>query len=395
MPSRTAEDLALLGGTPAFAEPLHVGRPNVGDRAALLDRIGGALDRRWLTNGGPLVEEFERRVADLVGVEHCVAVSSATIGLQLAARALGMTGEVIVPSFTFVGTAHALSWIDVEPVFAEVGRASHTLDPAAVAAAVGPRTGGIMGVHVWGRPCDVEALAAVAAQHDVPLLFDAAHALGCTHGGTPVGGFGDAEVFSFHATKVASTGEGGAITTNDAGVAERCRLMRNFGFVFYDRVDALGTNAKLSELAGAMGLTSLDALDDFVAANRRNLERYERGLADVPGLRLIAYDPDERHNFHYVIAEVEDGPLRRDDLVTALHAENVLARRYFHPGCHRLPPYREAQHHLPVTEDLCDRVVALPTGTAVDAADVDTVCELVRLIAENADAVSARARSLP
>jgi dTDP-4-amino-4,6-dideoxygalactose transaminase len=212
-----------------------------------------------------------------------------------------------------------------------------------------------------------------------------------------VGGLGDAEVFSFHATKVASAAEGGAITTNDAELASRLRLMRNFGFADYDTVVELGINAKMSELSAAMGLTSLDGLDQFVALNKRNYLRYERGLRDVPGISLMSYDDTERHNYQYVVAELmDDAPqeLRRDDLVAVLHAENVLARRYFYPGCHRLDAYRARPDthpvELPATEDLASRVITLPTGTSTDEADIETICSILRVAAN--DPASLRSR---
>ncbi|MEY2431397.1 MAG: hypothetical protein QOC92_1122 [Acidimicrobiaceae bacterium] len=389
-PREGLDDLAIFGGAPAFAEPRHVGRPNLGDPRRMVEHIEEIFDRGWLTNDGPLVKEFERRVADLAGVEHCVAVSSATVGLQLVARALGFSGEVIVPSFTFIATVHALTWLGFEPVFCDIDRQTHTIDPAALSRVVTRRTSGIVAVHLWGQPCDVARITKVAVDHDLPLVFDAAHALGCSHGGISVGGFGNAEVFSFHATKFVNAAEGGAVTTNDGELARRLRLMRNFGFVEYDTVVELGTNGKMSELSAAMGLTSLEAFDDFITANRRNYLRYDDELRDVPGVSLIRYDRPERHNYQYIVLEVTPEAsmdLSRDDLVAALQAENVLARRYFHPGAHRMDAYRESYGAtagpLPATEDVASRVLTLPTGSAVDEADVVTICSIVRVAAEH------------
>lgn len=365
---------------PAFAEPRHVGRPNVGDRRRLSELIEGALDRKWLTNDGPLVDEFERRVARLSGTEHCIAVSSATVGLQLAAHALGLSGQVIVPSFTFIGTAHALSWIGLEPVFCDIDEATHTLDPAAVEEAITPATSAILGVHLWGGPCAVDELADIARRHRLKLFFDAAHALDCTYAGLPIGRCGEASVFSFHATKVASAAEGGAITTDDEQLAGRLRSIRNFGFAGYDTVTELGTNAKMSELCAAVGISSLESLDAFVETNRRNYERYQQELDGVPGLRLLPRAPGERHNDHYVVVELtdDDPAQRRDELVAALHAENILARRYFYPGCHRLEPYSSRALSLPTTERVADRVITLPTGTSVSEDDVAVICSVLR-----------------
>ena len=226
---------------------------------------------------------------------------------------------------------------------------------------------------------------------ELSLFFDAAHALGCSHRRRPIGGFGAAEVFSFHATKVASAGEGGAITTNDAELAHRLRLMRNFGFAGYDTITELGTNGKMSELAAAFGITSLESLGEFIAANRRNYIRYVRDLDGIPGIELRRYDEAEQSNYHYIVIEVSPGEAAgrvRDELAAVLHAENVLARRYFSPGCHRAPPYfqdsDEARAPLARTEDLCSRVLALPTGTAVGEAEIDSICSILRVVVENA-----------
>lgn len=379
------EDLAIWGGQPAFAEPLHVGRPNIGDRARLMDRIAGLLDRRWLTNRGPLVQEFEERVADYLGVRHCVATCNATVGLEVTAAALGLGGSVIVPSFTFIASAHALKRQGLDPIFCDVNPDTHLIDPEQVEALVRPDTSAILGVHLWGRGCDVDALRTVADRHGLHLMFDAAHAFGCSHEGRMIGGFGEAEVFSFHATKAINSFEGGAIATNNDALAERARLMINFGFADYDQVVALGTNGKMSEPCAAMGLTSLESRDAIFAHNRANYRRYAEGLASITGLSLVRYDSREASNYHYLVVEVDRDRfgLSRDELQHVLVAENVHARRYFTPGCHRSEPYRSLPAYaglsLPATERLSERVLCLPTGTAAGVAEIDQICRIIAL----------------
>lgn len=376
-------DFAILGGPPAFSEPLHVGRPNIGDRDRLMQRIATVIDRRWLTNDGPLVHEFEEVVAEFLGVPHCIAMCNGTVALEIAIRAAGLTGEVILSPFTFVATAHALQWQEITPVFCDIDPRTHNIDPARVEELITPRTTGILPVHVWGRPGPVEELTGLADKHGLRLLFDAAHALGCTHGGRMIGSFGTAEVLSFHATKVVNSFEGGAIVTADQGFADIARLMRNHGFADYDEVSHVGTNGKMSEVAAAMGLTSLESRDDFFAANRRNYEAYRAGLEGVEGVELIAYDDTELCNWQYAVLEVDESAgLSRDELQAVLWAENVLARRYFFPGCHRMEPYRslcpDAARRLPEAERLVRRVLVLPTGTSMDENAVAVVADLVR-----------------
>ena len=387
------DELALLGGRPAFMAPLHVGRPNIGDRQRLHERIDDLLDRRWLTNNGPYVQELEKRVADLHGVEHCIAVCNATVALEIAIRALGLSGEVIVPSFTFIATAHALQWQEITPVFCDIDPKTHNLDPSAVEKMVTPRTTGIMGVHVWGRPCNTEALQTIADRHGLKLLFDAAHAFACSHLGKMIGSFGNAEVFSFHATKFFNSFEGGAVVTNDAKLAAKIRLMKNFGFSGYDNVVYVGTNGKMSEVTAAMGLCSLESLDEFIGRNRSNYETYSRELSGVSGVSLTRYDTTEKANFQYVVLEIdaELAGLTRDELIKVLHAENVLGRRYFYPGCHRMEPYRSFFPHagllLKQTDLLTDRVLSLPTGTAVTDGDIQRICDIIKLAVRRAPEV--------
>jgi len=307
------------------------------------------------------------------------------IALELVIRALELTGEVIVPSFTFIATAHALQWQEITPVFCDIDPETHTLNPVKVEQMITPRTSGIIGVNVWGQPCDVSALTNIADRHGLRLAFDASHALGCSHQGQMIGNFGGAEVFSFHATKFINSFEGGAIATNDDELDQRLRLMKNFGFSGFDNVIYLGTNGKMSEVSAAMGLTSLESIDEFVAVNRHNYEAYRDGLAGLPGIRLFPYDPSEKQNYQYVVAEVDEAEagISRDLLVQILHAENVIARRYFYPDCHRMEPYRSYFPHagllLPETEGLCERVLILPTGTAVSTEMVEQICQIIRL----------------
>ncbi len=392
-------DLAIEGGTPAFAEKVHVGRPNIGRRERFLERVNALLDRRWLTNNGPFIQEFEQKVAALLGVKQFIAVCNGTVALELAIRGLDLKGEVIVPSYTFIATAHALQWQEITPVFCDIEPGTQLLDPAEVEKRITPRTTGIIGVHVWGNPCNVAALEDIARRRGLKLLFDAAHAFACSHGGRMIGNFGSAEVFSFHATKFFNTLEGGGIATNDEDMASRLRLMKNFGFAGYDNVVYLGTNGKMTEVCAAMGLTGLESLDEFVFVNRRNHELYRQELAGLPGLRCLEYSAQEARNFQYVVIECDPdaSPLTRDELMETLWAENVLARRYFHPGCHRMEPYRSLQpdagRHLPVTERVCNRVLVLPTGTAIHPEDIAAICRVIRVALENGPAVRERLRS--
>lgn len=391
-PNPVRPRLAVLGGSPAFAHTLQTGRPNILNSHATASLIRGAMDRHWLTNDGPLVHELEARFATLHDVRHAVAVANATLGLQLAARALGVAGEVIMPSFTFVGTAHAMAWIGLRPVFCDVSGDTHTLDAARASEAMTPETGAVLGVHLWGQPCDIEGLQRVADAHRVPLLFDAAHATGSARQGTPLGGFGRAEVFSLHATKSINGLEGGMVTTNDDALAGHLRRLRNFGFSAEGRVVSPGINAKMDEFSAAMALSNLAGFDRLCGHNRAIREAYRHGLAALPGIRLCEDPAADARSGHYAVVEVDEAsPLGRDALCRVLVAERVTPRRYFRPGCHRCPPYavEAPRHPLPVTERLSQTLMQLPTGLQMTPDDASTIACLIARACEDATRVEA------
>lgn len=386
-------DLAIAGGKPLFSEKLHVGRPNLGDREALIRRINAALDLKWLTNRGPLVQEFEHAISNYLGVKHCIAVCNATIALEIAIRAMGLEGEVIVPSFTFIATAHALQWQEITPVFCDIGVSDFTIDPSRIEELITPRTTGIIGVHLWGRPCDILRIERIAHTKNLKILYDAAHSFGCSYNGRMIGSFGDAEVFSFHGTKFINSLEGGAVVTNDDDLAKKIRLMKNFGFDGYDRVIYIGTNGKMNEFSAAMGLTNLEAIDQFVEINRRNYHLYKRELAGIPGIQLVEYREKEKCNYQYIVVIVDETVTRLDcsSLVKLFQSENVLARRYFYPGCHQMEPYKSFFPHskllLPNTEKYSSRVLSLPTGTSISKDHVMAITSYLKYVLKNANKI--------
>ncbi len=382
---RLATDLAVNGALPLFAESVHVGRPNIGSREMFNRLADEMFSRNWLSNDGPILKRLESAICAFLGAKHCVAMCNGTVALEIAIRALDLRGEVIVPSYTFIATAHALQWQEITPVFADIDASTHTLDPAAVREMITPRTTGILGVHLWGRAAPINELEIIGREHGLRVMYDASHAFGCTSGGVKFGNFGECEVFSFHATKFFHTFEGGAVVTNNGELAEKLRLMRNFGFAGYDNVIYPGTNGKLTEIAAAMGLANLVNLEEFITINRRNYHAYQLGLEGITGLQLLPFDPDETNNFQYIVVEVmPEFPVSRDRIVDVLHAENILARKYFWPGCHNMQPYRSYYPHaglvLSNTKRVADRVIVLPTGSVVSAADVASICSVLAVL---------------
>jgi dTDP-4-amino-4,6-dideoxygalactose transaminase len=386
-------NLHIFGGPKEFEEPLHVGKPNISNRDYFLSQVNEILDNRWLTNNGPKVNEFEAKLASYLGVKNAIAICNGTIALELLIRATNIKGEVIVPSFTFVACAHAFQWQEIKPVFCDIALSTHTIDPTEIERHITPNTTAIMGVHLWGRPCDIDTLQQIADKHNLKLIFDASHAFACSYKGKMIGNFGQGEVFSFHATKFFNTLEGGAIVTNDDELASKIRLMKNFGFQGYDNVTYIGTNGKMNEISAAMGLTSFSSIDNFIANNKKNYYHYKSKFDQIDGIRIIDYNHTEKNNYQYIVCELdrEVFGLSRDELVRVLQSENLLARKYFYPGIHRMEPYRSlypySGYFLKNSEYLADRVISFPTGISINEETIDRITDLVSFIQKNSNEV--------
>lgn len=364
---KSVKDLAIFGGKPEFDEPLHVGRPRIGDLDRVLGEMRKVLESRQLTNDGPKVREFEEKFAELCQVKHAVAVANGTLGLMIAMDVLGVLNSIKMPSWTFIATAHAAWSMEIVPIFCDVDEETHLMmNPHSLGEGA---TGAWLPVHLWGTPCVPHFFERFTEEAGRALIFDASHAIGCSHNGKMIGGFGDAEVFSLHATKCLHSFEGGMITTNNAALSESMRLMRNFGFDREDHTACRGVNAKMSEIHAVMGLEMLWELEGTIYRNKEAHKAYGAVLSDLP-IRFMEQREDalNKRNYQYVVLgiEAEKFGMDRDLLLKILRAENVLARRYFYPGCHRMEPYRHldphAGEHLPVTERLAAQTLVLPGG---------------------------------
>jgi dTDP-4-amino-4,6-dideoxygalactose transaminase len=355
---------ATSNGSPAFPEGLPLARPEVKDPDAVAEDIRRILKSGILTNG-PYVRELERRTAEYLGVRHCVAVASCTTGLMLALRAMELSGDAVVPSFTFSATAHAVAWNGLRPVFADVDSESLTLSPEAAHHAVGVRTSAIVAVHTFGTPCDVEALASLAGQNGLRLLFDSAHAFGSMRGSKHIGGFGDAEVFSLSPTKPLIAGEGGLIATNGDVLAERCRIGRDYGNPGDYDCRFVGLNARMSELHAAIALSSLDDIEERILERNLLAERYRGLLEAIPGLSFPTVHGGDRSTYKdfTVLVDPDDFGMDAARLAVSLLAEGIDVRRYYAPPVHAQRAYKHlarSNGHLPVTDSAAARVVTLP-----------------------------------
>lgn len=383
--------LAIFGGQPSFYNPLQVGCVNIPQgeaRNQFLQHVSGILDRGGQTSQVPLVVEFERAVANKLNVRNVIAVGNATQALQVIAHACGFTGEVIVPAFASATIAHALNWIGLEPVFADVDPNRHTIDPEQIESLITTRTSAIVAAHLWGNACSTEQLAQIAHEHRLQVVYDASHAFGGLSQGQMIGSFGCAEIFSFHVSEFSNSFECGVITTNDDEFAQKIRRMTHGGVEGFDHISGLATNAKISEVAAAMGLVTLNTMEELTAINRLNYEAYSLRMTGLPGVRLLPFDG--AGNYQYAIAEVRGKGLSRDQLMEVLWTEGIHARRY--ASCHQIEPYasRPEIPSLPVTERFAETTLSLPTGTAVTPTEIATICSIIRLAMSNADEVKQR-----
>ncbi|MCU1492388.1 MAG: Pyridoxal phosphate-dependent enzyme apparently involved in regulation of cell wall biosis [Acidimicrobiaceae bacterium] len=389
-------DFALLGGAPRFEEPIPVGQLYFPAWERYEAAMRAIFDRGWYTNHGPLAQELEDRLSQFYGVKHVVTVTNATIGLLMTAKALGLRGKVVVPSFSFVASAQALTWAGLEVVFCDVDPHTHQVTPEHVGAVLDEDVTGILGVNLWGGCCDPAAMERFALQEDLTLFFDSAHGSGVTVAGRPLGGFGSAEVFSFHATKALSATEGGCVCTNDDALAARLRNIRSSYGAGRPVEVPVTSNGRFSEAQAAIALMSLEDFPSNRSNNEHLFRTYEEGLAGTPGVRVIAPAGVDQSNYQYVVVEVDEDEfgLHRDELLRVLHGENVVARRYFHPGIHRTTPYCDdqggASRVLPHTDRLSARLLQLPIGALVMPGATAAIAELIAAVQTHAQALTSR-----
>lgn len=381
------EETASIIDRHRFSEPVYVTRPFLPALPEYQIKLEEIWRSRWLTNAGAMHEALEQRLAEYLGVEHLSLFCNGTIALLVALHALDIhEGEVITTPFTFPASTHVLFWNGVTPVFGDIDPRTCNLDPKGIEALITPRTKAIMPVHVYGTPCDTGAIAEIAARHGLPVIYDAAHAFGVTHEGRPAAAYGDLSVLSFHATKVFTTVEGGAVVSRSAEQKRYVDLLKNFGFSGEDTVVSPGINGKMNELQAAFGLLCLERIDEDLERRRAVARRYRDNLAGGPGLTLLPEPEREGGNGAYVPLRVdEQGYGRtRDALHGLLREANVISRKYFYPLCSRFDFYREipsaSPANLPEAERASREILCLPVYGDLPLTHVDQICNLIRAL---------------
>jgi dTDP-4-amino-4,6-dideoxygalactose transaminase len=382
---------AILGGEPAFPEGLPLVRPAIPDAELVAGDLRRILESGVLTNG-PFVRDLESRVAEYLGVRNAVAVASCTLGLMVVLRARGLTGDVVLPSFTFAATAHAAVWAGLRPTFADVDPQTLTLSPASARERAGEGAVAILATHTYGTPCDVEGLEALAEDRGLFLVFDAAHALGSRVGDRPVGRFGDAEVFSLTPTKLVVAGEGGIIATDDDDLAETCRIAREYGNPGDYDSRVVGLNARMPEINAALATRSLERLDQAVAHRNDLAARYRARLSEASGLRFPDVRRGDRSTYKDFTILVDPSAFGLDArcLGQALAAEMIETRRYYAPPVHAHQAYRHLDTpDLPTTEHAAHRVLTLPLWSEMTSDQVARVVQAIRRIQAHPESAGA------
>jgi len=385
MNSKSSAPVPLHGEARAFEERFPFMRPTLPDLKDVMEEYQSAYQSGLLTNSG-LVARLEAAVAERLGVKHCVAVSSCTSGLMMVLRALGLSGEIIVPSFTFFATGHAILWNGLTPVFANSELDTWNVSPSDIESKITEKTSAILAVHLYGNPCDIPALEGLVRHHHLKLIFDAAHAFGSAYRGKPIGSFGDAEVFSLSPTKLLVAGEGGLVTTGDAKLAAAVRAMRNYGDSGAYNPEWLGLNARMTEFNAALALRGLPLIDAKVQRRNSIAQTYTKILSSLPGVRFQKTHSKDTNTYkdYSIHITPEMLGMTRDELANALLNQNVETKKYFYPPLHQQSLYRKfhdpARNDLSQTEFLADGILSLPIYESLPDETVIAVAETLKRI---------------
>lgn len=385
-----SDEPAILGGAPAFENKVNIVRPVMPD---FPEMAGGVQDilRSGMVTKGEYLKAFEKAVREHLGVKHAIGVSSCTSGLMLTYRGLGLTGDVVVPSFTFMATVSALVWSGLRPIYADVEAGTTNLDPTAAEAAITPQTSAIVAVHNFGNPAELDALRDVARRHGLKLILDSAHGFGALYHGQPVGGQADAHVFSLSPTKLLITGEGGIVATNDDALAETIIMGREYGNSgSYDSAFA-GLNARMPEFNALLGLRSLERLEDAARTRNQTAELYQEMLGHFPGVTFQEVRPGNRCSYKdlSIVFDPAGFGMTRDQLALALAAERIDTRKYYEPPVHRQTAYQSYYdgRPLPNTEWLALNSLSFPMWSDMQPQVVMQICEAVQRIYQHRQAV--------
>ncbi len=365
-----------------FEKPIYVTRPFLPPLEEFYQGLSEIWETRWLTNNGPILKRFTREMCGLFETDNLCLFNNGTLALQIALQGMDISGEVITTPFTFVATTHALFWNKIRPVFVDIEPEYYTLDPEKVEAAITPRTTAILAVHVYGHPCKLDALADIARRHNLKLIYDAAHAFGIKVDGRSIAHFGDLSMFSFHATKLFHSIEGGMLIFKDAGLKRKFDYLKNFGFENEVEVVMPGTNAKMNEMQALMGMQVLKYVEEIIQKRAKITDLYRNRLKEVPGIGFVpSLPPGISYNHAFMPIEVDEQEfgMSRDALNNKLKEWNVYTRRYFYPLICDYLCYRSISVNgcLPVARRAAERILTLPIYDSLELSDVEIICDII------------------
>lgn len=382
---------AILGGTPIFKSLFPFTRPTISNFSFLKKKYEEIFRSGMLTNS-KYVEEFENEIKQYLGVKYVIAVNSCTSGLMLILKALDLKGEIIIPSFTFYATGHAVLWNNLTPVLVDCDNNTYNISPSAVEKAITPKTSAIIGVHIFGNPADISELEKIAKKHKLKLIFDAAHGFGVKYKGKPLGRSGDAESFSLSPTKLLTAAEGGIVTTNDEQLARMVRLGRNYGDPGNYDCELPGLSARMSELHAILGIESLKNLEENAAKRNKLAKIYKKLLGRISGIYFQKIEADNTSSYKDFSINVNKKifGLSRDQLAQALVAENIMIKKFFYPPLHRQNLYkkfRNLENKLDNTDNLSENSLSIPLYSHVEIEEVKKICEAIYRIWINASKI--------
>jgi len=373
---------AILGNSPIFDSKVYIVKPRLPELGDMSEELKEMFASGMITKG-KLLAKFENDIAEHLGVKHAVAVSSCTIGMMLVHKALGLTGEVVMPSFTFMATAGAAVWAGLKPVFADADRETTTLDPASAESVITPNTSAIVAVHNFGNPADMDELQSIADKHGLKLIYDAAHGFGATYKGVAVGGQGDAQVYSLSPTKLLTTGEGGIVATNNDDLAAKIKMGREYGNDGnYDSAFA-GLNGRMPEFSALMGIYGLKLLEEAAQHRNKIVDLFHEELGKLPGISFQKVREGNRNSYREfsIMVHEEEFGLTRDELAMALTEENIDTRKYYDPPVHRQTAYRQfapSEESLPNTNWLSAHSLALPIWSHMSTEIAANICVAIQ-----------------
>jgi dTDP-4-amino-4,6-dideoxygalactose transaminase len=345
-----------------------------------IKEIKDIWDSHWLTNMGAKHERLESELTDYLGVPNVTLFTNGHLALESAISAFNLKGEVITTPFTFASTTHAIVRNGLEPVFCDINPNDYTIDVDKIESLITEKTSAIIPVHVYGNVCNVDEIERIAKKHDLKVIYDAAHTFGVSKNDVGIGNFGDASMFSFHATKVFNTIEGGALTYKDTHLIKALNGLKNFGITGPESVECVGGNAKMNEFQAAMGLCNLRHVDDQIKKRQMVVERYRSNLEGIKGIKLVKPQPGVKSNYAYFPVVFDGYKKSRDKVWDELKAENIFARKYFYPLTNSFECYagRFKLDDTPVAKYIAERVLTLPLYADLDLGDVDRICEIIK-----------------